>query len=164
MTVGGTLPFSYWVYPLLAGIVLLFVWSLWRDRNHLPVFGFAFFTVNLVLALHIIPMPRATITADRYMYLSIPGLALACIWLINYLYLKVRGARKGVLLAGCTLVLAFGIQSFARTTEWKNSEALRRNIQEIVEKRKKERQAVANNPLEDVGHKGVIQKKGGIKK
>lgn len=63
MTVGGELPFSYWAYPLLAGIVLLFVWSLWRDRNHLPVFGLAFFTVNLVLALHIIPMPRATITA-----------------------------------------------------------------------------------------------------
>lgn len=165
MTVGGELPFSYWAYPLLAGIVLLFVWSLWRDRNHLPVFGFAFFTVNLVLALHIIPMPRATITADRYMYLSIPGLALACIWLIDYLYLKFRGARKGVLLAGCMLFVAFGIQSFTRTVDWRNSEALRRNIQEIVEKRKKEQQAVANNPLEDVPkQEGVIQKKGGMEK
>jgi len=165
MTVGGELPLSYWAYPLLAGIVLVFAWSLWKKRNHLPVFGFAFFTVNLLLALHIVPMPRATITADRYMYLSIPGLALACIWLIGYLYLKFRGARKGVLLAGCMLFVAFGIQSFTRTVDWRNSEALRRNIQEIVEKRKKEQQAVANNPLEDVPkQEGVIQKKGGMEK
>jgi len=133
----------------LAGIVLLFVWSLWTKRNRLAVFGFAFFAVNLLLALHLVPMPRATITADRYMYLSIPGLTLIYIWLIDYQYRKFIRARKGIVLAGCVLLVAFSVQSFARTIEWKNSETLRHNIQEVIEKRRKDHKAVVNNPLEE---------------
>jgi len=149
MQVGEELPLSYWTYPLLAGIVLLFVWSLWTKRNRLAVFGFAFFAVNLLLALHLVPMPRATITADRYMYLSIPGLTLIYIWLIDYQYRKFIRARKGIVLAGCVLLVAFSVQSFARTIEWKNSETLRHNIQEVIEKRRKDHKAVVNNPLEE---------------
>ncbi len=149
MPVGQQLPASFWTYPLLAAIVVFFIRALWKKPNTLPLFGFAFFLLNLLLALHLLPMPRATITADRYMYLSVIGLALVSIWLVDYLYQKYRNKRKFIVPVAGMIILAFSVQSFVRTTEWENTETLRQNIEEAIEKRKEVHDAIVNNPLEN---------------
>ena len=83
---------------------------------------------------------------------SIPGIALAGVWLVDYLYQRYTQIRKMIITMACVLGLAFCIQSFARTTEWNNSKTLKRNISEIVEKRKKNKEAIVNNPLEKATH------------
>lgn len=147
MQVGQELPASFWMYPLLVAIVLFFVRTLWRKPNYLPLFGFAFFLANLFLALHLIPMPRATITADRYIYLSIIGLALIAVWLGDLFYQKFHQKRKIIRSLAAIIILAFCVQSFIRTMEWKNTETLRQNIEEAIEKRKKAKEPIVNNPL-----------------
>ncbi|WP_423128794.1 ArnT family glycosyltransferase [Gaoshiqia sp. Z1-71] len=149
MPVGQGLPASFWIYPLLAAIVLLFVQGIRRKPNTLPLFGIAFFLINLLLALHMLPMPRATITADRYMYLSVIGLALVSVWLVDYSYQKYRNQRKIIVPIAGIVILAFSAQSFIRTTEWKNTETLRQNIEEAIEKRKKAQDTIVNNPPEN---------------
>lgn len=149
MPVGQELPASFWMYPLLAAIVLLFVQGIWRKPNTLPLFGFFFFLVNLLLALHLLPMPRATITADRYMYLSVIGLALVSVWLVDYLFQKYRNKRRAIVPLIGIVILAFCIQSFGRTAEWRNTESLRQNIEAAIEKRKRAKEAIVNNPLEN---------------
>ena len=162
MPVGQELPASFWMYPLLAAIVLLFVGGLWRKPNTLPLFGFAFFLLNLLLALHLLPMPRATITADRYMYLSVMGLALVSVWLADYVLQKYNKRRVIVPVAG-VIILAFSIQSFVRTAEWKNTETLMKNIEIAIEKRKRAKDAIVNNPLENDGLKSHFDKETKIK-
>lgn len=158
MRIGQELPVSFWFYPLLVAIVLFFVQSLWKKKNYLPLFGFAFFLINLLLALHVIPLPRATITADRYMYLSLIGFALITVWLGDYLLRRLNKNRKIILALSGAIIITFCAQSFIRTTEWKNSETLRQNIEEAIEKRKKAKEAIVNNPLKTNSLENKIDK------
>ncbi len=159
MAVGQELPGSFWMYPLLAAIALLFVQALWKRPNTLPLFGFAFFLLNLLLALHLLPMPRATITADRYMYLSIIGLALVSVWLADYLFQKYRNKRRVIVPVAGVIILAFCIQSFFRTAEWKNTETIRQNIETAIKKHRNAKEAIVNNPLENDDLKSHFDKK-----
>jgi len=83
---------------------------------------------------------------------SIPGIALAGVWLADYFYQRHTHIRKTIITMLGGLVLALCVQSFVRTTEWDNSETLKKNIREIVEKRKKNKEAIVNNPLEKATH------------
>jgi hypothetical protein len=80
---GESLPLYYWGYLVLVGIIGYFVWDNYRKGNQLVVFGFLFFLINLLLVLHIIPLPRPVISADRYMYLSMAGIALVLVWQLD---------------------------------------------------------------------------------
>ncbi|MEP0713791.1 MAG: hypothetical protein ABJC55_17885, partial [Algoriphagus sp.] len=70
-------------YIALVGIVGSFVWDTYRKGNKLVLIGFLFFLINLLLVLHIIPLPRTVITADRYMYLSIVEIAILLVWQVD---------------------------------------------------------------------------------
>ncbi len=144
---GETLPLFYWIYPLLVLITVAFVWLNYKRNNRIVIFGFLLFLINIVLVLHIVPMPRKMITADRYMYFSIIGLAIMVAWFLNYLYIKPGRWKKYILPAITVWVILLSIHSFIRTTEWKDSEAIKRNITELIEKRKANKQPVVNNPL-----------------
>lgn len=40
-----------------------------------------------------------------------------------------------------------GVQSFIRTTEWKDSDSIKRNIYELIEKRKANNEPIVNDPI-----------------
>src|SRR5699024_10199684 len=61
---GDSLPWYYWGYLLILLCVGLFVVHHYRRNNKLVLFGLLFFVINVLLVLHIIPMPREMITAD----------------------------------------------------------------------------------------------------
>lgn len=146
---GEILPLFYWIYPLLVLISIAFIWYNYKRNNRLIIFGFLLFLINIVLVLHIVPMPRKMITADRYMYFSIIGLAIMVAWFVNYLYIKRSRWQRYIIPAMSVWMILIGIHSFIRTTEWKDSEAIKRNITELIEKRKANNQPVVNNPLNE---------------
>jgi protein O-mannosyl-transferase len=146
---GKSLPVLYWGYLLLVAICALFLYRNYEANNKLVLFGFTFFAINILLVLHIVPMPRKMITADRYMYLSVIGLAIIGGWLIQYYYYKFRTWRKTLLILCGVWLIFSGVHSFFRTTEWKDSDSIKRNINELVEKRKANKDPVVNNPLND---------------
>jgi len=151
MKVGENLPLFYWSYLILILIIAWFIWFNYRKK--LVLFGFLFFLVNILLVLHLMPMPRNFITADRYMYLSIIGLALIGAWYIDEFFSKYARYQKIFTALGICYILALGAQSYKRTQEWKNSSTMKQNIRELVEKRKAKKQAVPYNPLKHLSTK-----------
>lgn len=145
MTPGEVLPLFYWGYIPLAGIIGYFVWDQNRNKNLIVLIGFLFFLVNLVLVLHVIPLPRPVITADRYMYLSVIGLAWVLVgvgqtWITSY-----KSKNRNFILLGALVWLIFlGVQTNLRTAEWKDSESTKSNVIELIEKRQ---EAEPTDPL-----------------
>jgi hypothetical protein len=142
---GEQLPLVYWFYPILVLIVGYFIYTNYQKGNRLVIFGFLFFLVNLLLVLHIIPMPRKMVTADRYMYLSIIGVALILGWMILYSIKKMPALKRWmpILLAGYFMYL--GVHSFYRTTQWRDSENMKHNVKELINNRKGLNEANNNN-------------------
>lgn len=130
MDLGEPLPVSFYIYPALVLMLSYFVHKQVKLKSQIVVFGIAFFLINLVLVLHIVPIPRYMITADRYMYLSMAGFGLVSSWFIYQLYIKYKQHRK-LLVIGCSIWFLFlGGQSFYHTTLWKNSETIKKKAQE----------------------------------
>jgi len=152
INIGESLPLEYWFYLVLVLMVILFVWENYRKRNFLVVFGTVFFVLNLLLVLHIIPMPRKMITADRYMYLSVIGIALVLIWLLDNLHQRFIKYRWLTISLISIFVLSISIQSFLRTSEWKDSTSVKRNIQELIKQRQEKQEAIVNNPLNQMSN------------
>jgi hypothetical protein len=145
--IGEELPLFYWGYLVLTLIIMAFVWGNYRKNNRLVIFGFLIFIINILLVIHIIPLPRDFITADRYMYASIIGLALIGIWFLDGILIKYVRYKKQLLALVAIYVVALGMQSYWRTQEWKDSKTMKKNIIELIEKRKALKQPVTNNPL-----------------
>lgn len=96
---GEMLPLRFYIYPV---IVLFFGYYLFRVlKNRVLIFGVLFFIVNLLLSIHLVPMARSTMVADRYVYLSSLGVFFPMIWLIvnNRLFLNLKPKVGNWLLA-----------------------------------------------------------------
>ncbi|MBW6480114.1 MAG: hypothetical protein K0B37_11865 [Bacteroidales bacterium] len=133
---GQTLPVYYWIYPIL---LLIFIWTAWvnyKRKNKVLVFGILLFLVNLALALHILPLPRSYITADRFMYLSIAGAGIVISWLILFIMYRYRHL-KNIIIAGTYFwVIFLCYHSFTRTKHWRDSETIKSNVVKLIEERK----------------------------
>ncbi len=74
MNPGEKLPVRFWVYPIFFLLIpIYFIIWIKDPKNKLIVFGSVFFLVNLFLMLHIIPMSRKVVMADRYVYVACIG-------------------------------------------------------------------------------------------
>ncbi|QTE22221.1 hypothetical protein [Polaribacter cellanae] len=133
---GETLPLFYWGYLILVFITGSFVWSQYKRKNTLVIFGFLFFLINLLLVLHILPFPRSYITADRFMYLSIIGMALIMVWFLDNLLIKYKAYKKQIAMALLLYILFLGVHTFNRTKVWKDTVTMKKNVNELIEKRK----------------------------
>lgn len=147
--IGESLPAYFWTYPLLVLIILGFSWYNYRKKNTLVVFGFLLFLINILLVLHIIPMPRKMITADRYMYFSIIGLGTVLAWLIIYVKKRFQKRKKIITLILSFWFLFLSLHSFDRTSEWKDSDSIKQNIRDLIKTREVKNQAIVNNPLNE---------------
>jgi protein O-mannosyl-transferase len=139
---GEELPLYFLGYILLMGIVFYFIWSEYRKGNRLVLVGFLFFVTNLLLVLHIIPFPRTVIIADRYMYLSVIGLSLILIWQVDqWLFRQSHSYKLLLVVASFVWLLFLGGQSYLRTQEWKNTATAKANVIDLIEYKKKVKEA-----------------------
>ena len=151
MMQGEPLPAMYWSYPVLLAILVWFGVEQYRRGNRLTVFGLLFFTVNLLLVIHLLPMPRRMITADRYMYLSIIGLTVAAVPFIRSM-LQWFAERRRSWMPGVLMTMwlaAVGGYAMYRTTRWKDSPTVKRNINELIERRKAQGEKGLENPVKE---------------
>jgi len=150
IALGEQLPFYFYGYIALAGIVVYFVWEMCRKGNKLVLIGFLFFLINLLLVLHIIPLPRTVITADRYMYLSIVGIAMVLVWQVDLWLTSFPATGKIMLLVmGMAWLTFLGIHTYIRTADWKNSETAKANVNEIIDLRQKSQEPEVFNLIEN---------------
>ncbi len=138
---GEALPWTYYVFVSAALFVLMYLIDLYRQRKWAPFFGLLFFLINILLVLHIIPMPRAMITADRYMYLSIIGLAVWALWFAHKLTIWMTSRsllpnlRSSKTLMGGLIglyLLGFGWYSNSLTHKWNDSVSIKQELRDYI--------------------------------
>jgi hypothetical protein len=71
---GERLPLRFYFYVLVAIVYAYFFIRWCLSKRYVFIFGNMFFMISIFLTLHIVPMARDVIMADRYLYLGSVGL------------------------------------------------------------------------------------------
>jgi len=136
MLAGEPLPFKFWLYPFIMLIIALAFWKFWRQR---PVWLAVFwFLIHTALMLHIFPLTRANIVADRYVYLALPGILFI---VVRYFLVfwetkpKLRSVLAG---AGLIWVLLICVPANQRTHIWRDDASLKEKLNLLLQERKGE--------------------------
>ena len=133
--IGDALPSWLLVYPGLLTIALIafgkYIW-----KNSVLLFSLVFFLIHLAVALHLIPLSRFAVVADRYAYISSIGVCFALSYGVVYLF-KTCGKKLRItvsILFAC-YVLYFGVYSNLRSRVWYNTDTLKKELRDILQER-----------------------------
>ncbi len=127
---GDTMPTVFYIYPLII-ISIAFLIYMFRSQR-IIIFSSLFFLIHILVALHIIPMSRFTIVADRYNYMSLIG----CVLFISWCVVSMMRYKKTVTLALTISFLVYlGDYTNMYTKQWKNSETLKQHVKEVISQR-----------------------------
>jgi hypothetical protein len=130
--IGGRLPSWLFVYPSLLAVGVFCLWK--YLKRPAIMYGLLFFVINIAVALHIIPLSRFAIIADRYVYISSIGMAfiIACGIVTFWQRIKVRK----LFVAGISAYLLFlGAYAHTRTYVWHDTDSLKKEIRELIQQR-----------------------------
>lgn len=131
---GESLPLRFWIYPfvLLVLVVLLLI-----GRKHaVLMFGAFFFFSNLLLVLHLVPMPRITIVADRYLYLANIGFFFVLIWyLVDWWHRQATYLKHITLYCVFILLVMAGWYSNNHCRIWQTDRTLKQEMKSLIEER-----------------------------
>jgi len=117
-----SMPWWLILYPVLA-IFLIYATRSWIKKP-LVASLLAFFIIHLLLVIHIIVLPRASVIADRYMYISIISLNFLFAYIVTGIKPLMRHKRLSIAIVSLIIAVLMGL-SYTRTTDWKDSKTLR---------------------------------------
>lgn len=98
----------------------VFKWKVYKAKQFIILLGFLFFVVNVLLVLQFIPFGEA-LTADRYMYIPIIGLAI----IVAFVFSKFQKYFKYIVLV---IVILLSLLTYSRSRVWENSIKLYLNV------------------------------------
>lgn len=126
---GDDIPLSVYLCPayLLAMVYLVYVFR----KDKIIVFAAFFFLIHVLVTLHIIPISRFAVTADRYEYLSLIGIML----LVAYLFTINSHTVKWIRWIMIIYIIYLSFITFTYQKKWKNSETLKYDMREILKSR-----------------------------
>lgn len=144
MEMGQALPTWLIFYPIL---LLVVVWGLQNWLRHWIVFaGGAFFLVHIFFVLHIIPVNRSWIVADRYIYLGSVGLSLIVTYfLVKYYPEWKAGYRKIACLLVFCLFTSLGFYAYNRAKLWHDTDTLKGELKELMHTTEKTKTIISFN-------------------
>jgi hypothetical protein len=129
--IGDPLPQWLLVYPMLLMIILVGIWQYLR-RQFVMLFALLFFTVHIAIALHILPLSRFAIIADRYVYLASIGITV----IIAYYAMRLMKRYKTIVIAALSVyILCLGVYSHSRTKVWRDTDTLKKELREQLKER-----------------------------
>ncbi len=127
----GSLPALYYVYPLVAAVILgAFVWVFRKNKG--VIFGVLFFLINIALLLQFIPVGGAII-ADRYSYIPYLGLFFILGWLASEWFEAGKNKQAGQVAVAMIGVYAIVLAYMAneRSKVWYDGMSLWRDEIEV---------------------------------
>jgi hypothetical protein len=130
--IGTPVPMRFWIYPLLVFIVAIAFVDFWKKRW--IFFASTFFILHLAVALHIIPISRFAIIADRYVYLASIGVFFLIAYFVNQL-LNNSKYKKLVVSSGFIYLSVIGVYAHQYSKQWHDSDKLRLELKEMFKKR-----------------------------
>jgi hypothetical protein len=134
-SIGEPTPAWFFIYPLIVLVLLVSFWK-YILSNGVVLFGLLLFVIHLSLMLHIIPFPRMTIVADRYIYLPMTGLGfIVFYYVVKYLEKKSKGMKKLWMFCIVTCFIYLGVYSNIRSRVWRDSDTLKKELRELLQQR-----------------------------
>lgn len=134
--IGSNIPSWLVIYPIL---ILVMILSFWKQFLVLrPVAAcLLFFTIHIAVALHIIPLSRFVIIADRYAYVALIGIAALISYYLVLFYHKLSRPVHRILLTVCLLsyLIYCGEYAHRRTYIWYSTDTLKKEIRELLRNR-----------------------------
>lgn len=121
--VKDALPEWLLLYPALLIFSLMFLWKYIHQK--VVLFCLLLFFIHIIVALHIVPLNRFAIVADRYAYVSSIGISLLLVWLCADLYKRVG---RYILLIYFLYILIIGGYAHWRSKIWYDSTVLKKEI------------------------------------
>ena len=101
-------------------------------KNKFLIFGIGLFVINLLVAIHIIPMSRHAIVADRYLYLSYIGISFLIGYCLTLVKPKIRKIAVGIFALYCLYLAGY---AFMYSQRWENTETVKQHVKEIIMER-----------------------------
>ena len=128
---GEPLPSWMLLYPSIITIIVL---TLWKYICKWPVAsGFIFFLIHIAITLHIVPISRYAIVADRYVYISSSGFAFIIAYYALCWYRKSDKNGRIILVSVLScILLTWGIFSNIRAREWYDSTSIKKDLRELI--------------------------------
>jgi len=137
MTIGEALPNWLLVYPVaLMALAML----LWKQLERFPLRqSVMFFLLHIAIVLHLVPLSRYAVIADRYIYLA----SLAPAFLVAYFFTKALGKRVvsenkfkySFVAIFSAIMVTLGVYSNLRCREWKDTDSIKREIRQLLKQR-----------------------------
>lgn len=129
-------PIPFWItlYPLFLLIIVISLKDIISKYWFLK-FGILFFTVNLLLVLHFIPLPRLAIVADRYLYIPSIGLSFILSYVLVSLFF-IKNRFRIYFIAVIFIYLGYCVcYTHKQIQVWRNSETLKDKVHNLLQKR-----------------------------
>lgn len=128
--VGEDISAWLWIYPAVVCFIGYLLYSYRKSR--LLCLCALYFVLQLIPVLHIIPLPRYFIMANRYLYMPYAAIALLAGVGIYKVY-QSRWKLLLILFLPYLSYLAYYTRSYA--TDWQNSTTLKQNVNDILKQR-----------------------------
>jgi hypothetical protein len=129
--IGTAVPLRFWIYPPL--LIIIFVTLRDVMKNRWILFGVVFFIIHLAVTLHIIPISRFAIVADRYAYIA----SIGVFFLISYYFdIAIRSAKyRNAAFVLLTVYLTYlGGYTNKHAKVWHDSDTLKKEVLDEVKK------------------------------
>lgn len=123
--IGDPVPMRFWIYPVVVFIVAIAFLDFWRKKW--VFFATGFFIIHLAVALHIIPISRFAIIADRYIYIASIGFFFLLAWFFNYLLINSK-TKNLALTLGLFYLLGLGLYAHSYSKVWYDSTTLKKDL------------------------------------
>lgn len=130
--IGKEVPMRFWMYPAMLLIIAVSFWGFWK--RHWVFFGISFFIVHLGVCLHIIPISRFAIVADRYVYIASIGIFFLMAYFADKAISNLKYKNLTISLS-FLYVLSIGIYAHQHSKIWHDSDMLKQELQELLKKR-----------------------------
>jgi len=133
MASGEPLPSWLLVYPPL---ILVFFISLKNYLLKKPfVYGILLFLIHIAICLHIVPLSRVAIVADRYIYLALIGLAFIVAYTFSWAIEHWQGWKRNLTISGLICILLYwSVFAHLRSRQWRDSDSIKKEFLEIRKK------------------------------
>lgn len=133
------IPLKYYLYPII--VCCLLSWVVMYRKNRYIVLGILLFFLNLIVSIHILPMSRHAIIADRYLYLSYVGIAFLIAYGIHIVWEKHKKRHQCL---ACIFLLIYSLYfstyTYLYAQKWENTSSVKKYIKELIEQRDKEKE------------------------
>ena len=124
MKIGSALPIVYYIFPCLTIIIGWFSYNMIKNNTNklFYIMCLGIFIINLLLTIQIVPLARASMLADRYMYISSIGLLLIALTVLNekfdLTFKKATTANITIAICFALYVLALSFYSHNLVNHW----------------------------------------------